>query len=158
MGTRMYLENMGNLQSLSRHLWQSLGPPPCIQVERASIHVEGLPKIHSYTKDKYWSITQCPIDCQGFLPDIHVQGSGSVQFWLLNYQSWVHELPLVQVICLCGFLQPVLTPLLLTLPFLQLYSRSSVQCLAMSVCRCFHQLLHEDLGHIRDNINIPKYN
>ncbi|ERE84896.1 protein of unknown function DUF1725 containing protein [Cricetulus griseus] len=37
----------------------------------------------------------------------------------------------------------VLTPLLFTTSSLQLGSRSSVQCLAVGVCLCFHQPLDE---------------
>ncbi|EGW09648.1 hypothetical protein I79_012745 [Cricetulus griseus] len=37
-------------------------------------------------------------------------GSGSVPCWFPDYQSGYHKLPLVQVICFCGFHRPGLNP------------------------------------------------
>ena len=105
--------------------------------------VERVPKVHLYTRDKYWSTTRGPIDC----PDLQT-GILAQVFW--NSPTLVSQLSVWG-----PWSTPCSGQLLLWVSSVWFWSlvhhsslsatgfQSSAQCLAVGVCLCFHQLLDE---------------
>ena len=61
-----------------------------------------------------------------------------------TYQSWVNEHSLDRVSFFCGFIQPGLNPFANHSSLSATVFQSSLHCLAVGVCFCFHHLLDEN--------------